>query len=1036
MFIKKDTQSQLIEKTEWWIAVKIDGKMNKGFILVFVYLNPNFDIMEYINMLDNLVTDLDTRFPDSKIFLAGDFNARIGDLNSLNEQEEGLIFENLVITAERSTLDISANERGIRLTEFLSSVGFFVINGRSCSDSPAQFTFLGNNSNKSTIDLVWANLKALPEVIDLKVSDTIITSDHLPVCLWLDIFRNRKYGKVNPGRPPLDSKNIKWTAEKKETFMEELKNLESTFPLEAPIEEGNSMLLDSISKSALKAGMTPTKAKIRPENPWFTEECLTLKMQTKAKFKLLKSSQYDSEIQKEYTILRKNYNYAIKNAKKQYFMLLRAKFENLKNASEFWKFLKPSNRKIFQPNPIPVETWLAFFNDFYTEQPTQHVNLEENNDPRLAQPFTKEEVLEIIHRNKPGKAAGPDCIPSDFYKALSDFWIDRMVDLFNRILREERTPTEWSSARLCLIYKKGDRHDPSNYRGISLLNNIVKIFTGVLANRIQLWCDEEDVLVDEQYGFRKKRGCRDAIFVLSSTINMNLRLPGRKVFVIFADLCKAFDTVSHEKLWVKLSNIGISRKIINILSGLYADANFFFMSNGEKSPKVKITKGVLQGDALSPLLFSLYINDLSKYLKEEGLTGVSITGRRDVLAIKYADDTALLASTRGQAQKTLDALKRYCDSNELIINVNKTKIMVFRKGGRLSKAIKFFLQGQAIEIVNEFNYLGVILSTSGLFRAAANNAIRKANLAIANVRRMLANSKLHTWEARMAVFKSIAEATLLYGAEIWAPWHLKELEKVPSNFVKSTFGLLPSTPHYIIRKETGMNPIAPAALRRILKWWENILEQPENSLVQCCLRRLIDLDKSGGMSTELNWVSKVKSIVKPSIQKLGLDEHQMRSENLKILAEQVEEDYKDQYRLDDARRIVDSSYCPLYQYIMESETRENYLNLHLRHDRTKTIMQLRLHNKNWVKLSTGKLNYSWSADRECECCNLKEKETLMHFIFKCPAYNGLRVSLPLTSPSTESRFKELVTNLTTEKVKAVCNFIHNALRIRNFILEE
>lgn len=155
---------------------------------------------------------------------------------------------------------------------------------------------------------------------------------------------------------------------------------------------------------------------------------------------------------------------------------------------------------------------------------------------------------------KNNKAPGPDQVPNEFFKALPTNWCNYLLALFNRVFEQEKVPREWAKAEMVTIYKKGDKADPSNYRGIALVNNITKIFPQTLKVRLERYLEKSGILPESQMGFRKGRGCNECIFALVSAIQLQLRLGQREVYAIFVDFRRAFDSIPHSRLWSKLCN--------------------------------------------------------------------------------------------------------------------------------------------------------------------------------------------------------------------------------------------------------------------------------------------------------------------------------------------------------------------------------------------------------------------------------------------------------------------------------------------------
>ena len=194
-----------------------------------------------------------------------------------------------------------------------------------------------------------------------------------------------------------------------------------------------------------------------------------------------------------------------------------------------------------------------------------------------------------------------------------------------------------------LLYKKGDRGLPENYRTIALTNSIAKLFTAIIANRISVWAENYGLLRESQNGFRRGRGCTDGLYILSSVIGVQLNKYRGKLFAFFVDFRQAFDRICHNLLWKKLLAFGLSSKIVLLLSDFYSKAMASIDINGELTDGIPIRNGVLQGDTLSPLLFSLFLSDFDAHLLSQGAFGVDLWGDVSISSIFYADDLIFLA---------------------------------------------------------------------------------------------------------------------------------------------------------------------------------------------------------------------------------------------------------------------------------------------------------------------------------------------------------------------------------------------------------
>ena len=179
-----------------------------------------------------------------------------------------------------------------------------------------------------------------------------------------------------------------------------------------------------------------------------------------------------------------------------------------------------------------------------------------------------------------------------------------------------------------------------------------------------------------------------------------------------------------------------------------------------------ISQGVLQGEVLSPLLFALYVSDLDVFLDNAGCDPVSLGGNNGIHCLMLADDNVTMAESAPLLRRKIDALARYFEINDLTVNLSKTKVMIFRRGGVLAEDDRFTYLGQPVEIVNTYTYLGIVVSYTGLFLQACNDRISKARVALTSALSTCGSANVYSWDARMKLFDSIVVNCLLYAAPI------------------------------------------------------------------------------------------------------------------------------------------------------------------------------------------------------------------------------------------------------------------------------
>ncbi|UYV82908.1 hypothetical protein LAZ67_22001344 [Cordylochernes scorpioides] len=162
-----------------------------------------------------------------------------------------------------------------------------------------------------------------------------------------------------------------------------------------------------------------------------------------------------------------------------------------------------------------------------------------------------------------------DNIPNEAIKALPPSYLTALKDIYNRVLKTGQFPTTWCKTIIHPIFKNGDADNPQNYRGISLLSNLAKLFSSILKIWLSNWTENRAIIPENQAGFRKEHSCQDHIFTLVSLIQLTLRRKRRKFYAFFIDLKKAFDTVPQALLWKKLLDIGLNFRFINLIKNYY-----------------------------------------------------------------------------------------------------------------------------------------------------------------------------------------------------------------------------------------------------------------------------------------------------------------------------------------------------------------------------------------------------------------------------------------------------------------------------------
>ena len=263
------------------------------------------------------------------------------------------------------------------------------------------------------------------------------------------------------------------------------------------------------------------------------------------------------------------------------------------------------------------------------------------------------------------KASGPDQIPCWILKVAADQIAPFLQKIFTLSLKAGTIPCDWKNANIHAIYKKGDKSTPSNYRPISLTSVPCKIMERVLFHHIMLHLGKYNILSNAQHGFRKNRSCETQLITIIEDFARNLD-QGCQTDVILLDFSKAFDTVPHQRLLSKLENCGLRGEINEWIREWLCDRQQTVVVDGEKSLPVKVSSGVPQGTVLGPLMFLIYINDISDGIESQ--------------IRLFADDTILYGIVKGlgdatSLQRDLDKLIDWSKEWQMSFNTDKCSVL-------------------------------------------------------------------------------------------------------------------------------------------------------------------------------------------------------------------------------------------------------------------------------------------------------------------------------------------------------------------------
>ena len=265
---------------------------------------------------------------------------------------------------------------------------------------------------------------------------------------------------------------------------------------------------------------------------------------------------------------------------------------------------------------------------------------------------------------------------------------------------------DWRKGLIAKIPKKGDIANCNNWRGITLLSVPSKILARIILNSIQVKIEAR--IRREQVGFRVNRSCTDQICTLRIIIEQCIEWNNR-LYAIFVDFEKAFDSVKSENMWLLLKKCGIADKITNIITESYRQYNSQVIHAGELTEPSETRTAVRQGCILSPFLFLLVTDTVMRNTIKGKKRRIQWSLMERLIDLDFADDVCLLTGSYKDAQTELEDLRKEAQKYGLILNKSKTKTMHLNT----KKQNPIFLENIALEDVNGFTYLGSIVTKHG-----------------------------------------------------------------------------------------------------------------------------------------------------------------------------------------------------------------------------------------------------------------------------------------------------------------------------------
>lgn len=936
--------------------------------------------------------------------IIGDLNIRIGEMQQhVDEYIKNSFLSGFKV---RKSKDSTANAYGKEFMKFCDDFGLLITNGITAGDELGDYTFI-NSIGQSVNDVCAVSYELLGRILSFSVENQI-GSDHLPIVVTLEYSftgQNVVEDKLLP--------KLRWIEERKTQYKTKLDT--QIHELSDPVNVLSIRKLTDIIYSAADFD------KVKPftfvsKNKWFNIRCHNARKKSfRALERFRETGQLDDKL--IYINHSTQYRKVLDESKSNYFTELDRKIQTVSNSKDWWKIATEIRNTQATPGTLLKSTifrtyFMALLNPsiagndiFYV---SNHTVVEE-----LDAPIEISEIKCMLNKTKNNKAPGVDRIPYEFFKNASDNFLLELSKSFTYLYDTSLLDESFISSIIYPIFKKGDRSQPNNYRGISFMNCIAKILMGILNERLYSWVEKNNGLCEYQAGFRKNYSTVDNVYNLSALVALKFN-ENKKLYAFFIDFRAAFDKIPRKKLLIKLQDAGVSTKFVNFICSVYSKTESIVWTENGVSEPFETKSGVKQGCLLSPLLFALYINDLNDNI--EG--GIKI-GTEKIKILLYADDIVLLSESPMELQKMITNLEEYCSLWNLDINLDKSEIMVFRKGGRLGQNETWKYGSTLIRVVSEYKYLGVIFTP----RLSFSKHIDLRTISSKNSINIIWNSFMSKstipLNAKWKVFQAVCRAIQTYAAQVWGYGYYEEVDKLQRYFLKRILKLPSFTPNYILAIETNTIDGSLYTLDLHLRYiYKTLFIYQENRLPHKLTKLMLQ--------NNIFWVKELNNIcLKNNLDiEWMLDDLQSNQWYNKVNTF-LENIYN--IKIKEKREKISAS-NRIYKYL-DTQLENSYITDQFTINEIMYIFKAR---SNLIELNGTR--FDTSRSKMCSLCCMNVEEDLYHFMAVCPIlrqYRFLNFSKPFL---IYTEFLEVLNG--KYGWHALSNFISKSLNYRSFLINE
>lgn len=736
-----------------WVKVKISSHF---VYLCSIYIPPNSSLETYSDNISVIEGVVESTEPCDRVFIAGDFN--LPDLKWQHDEDNRCLM-------------IPTN-----VGEFESSI----VDSLTLSNLN-QISNVSNDNNRF-LDLIFTDqhddfdVTPAPSTLCSKFRNL---THHKAIELTIFFFDNASLDQ--PAMQYYDFDRADYDAVNVALQAVDWSLLDSDCDIDSRVNRFYAILQQIIESHFV--------VKIRRcslSQPWLTRDLKSLRNRRNKAYKKFKRTNAISDEQ-QFVWLSMLFHNLNNQAYNDYVTGLGQKLAN--NPKSFWKFV--NNKRKTKGLPISVsfdgqtsssdsercDFFAKFFESVYS--PATEITdtefsylLDSPQIPICDFTLSEEQVFAALSSLDVNKGAGPDNIPPKFLRNTAATLSRPLSLIFEMSLRDGQLPKLWKISYLTPIHKSGRRDVVTNYRGIAKLSVMPKLFEKLICDFLTPLI--LPVLHRSQHGFIRKKSTNTNLIEYCTTLIRNMS-DGFQTDVLYTDFSKAFDKVNHNLLLLKLELLGLDASLLEWLSS-YLSGRIQAVKIGDVvSRDINVTSGVPQGSHLGPLLFLLFVNDITLFLG-------------DVDYLMYADDLKVFKLVRDDddvnaLQVAANAIDQWCVDNYMFLNINKCNIITFtRKRDPVRHA--YTIRSECISRVEVVKDLGVWLDEKLLFKKHLDVVVAKANSILSLIKRF--GKEFKDVFVIKTLFQSLVLSLIEYGSVIWMPAFnvdINRLESIQKQFL-------------------------------------------------------------------------------------------------------------------------------------------------------------------------------------------------------------------------------------------------------------